>query len=417
MYNRIVAQSDSVCCSIASAESGPRFLHKGSAPTNSVERLSEKMNLERRNLQRESPEKLSYIQFEPDGGGIVVNASEQGLAFHAANAVRQPGPIRLCISPNPTQRLELAAEIVWMDDAKKFGGLRFTEVTAHERNEIRQWLAETAKSMIPGTNLEVPTFPSKEEPEPCPVVRKRTAGPPRIISSPEDARHPLAEQATSSRPRSYNIPSTSHMSEPFSQRNHTSSLIPLARGLALGILFFALVSAAFLFLGNVRQEVGSSLIRFGEKLKRDADTPTETSSSPPVRISKPDSGNPPVASDPTRESPSTETPDESRPASSVPSTTGTGNSAGTRQAGFPVSRLHFADTHSRSDRSAFAQQLWSAVEAGDSSAEAALAQLYLTGDGVPRSCEQARVLLHAASKKGNIEAGQQLRKLNNKACR
>src|SRR5437762_13916887 len=104
------------------------------------------MNLERRNLQRETPERLSYIQFEPEGGGIVLNASEQGLAFHAANAVRQPGPIRLSISPNPTQRLELAAEIAWMDDAKKFGGLRFTEVNAEAKNGISQWLPETAES-------------------------------------------------------------------------------------------------------------------------------------------------------------------------------------------------------------------------------------------------------------------------------
>jgi len=65
------------------------------------------MNVERRSSQRETPEKLSYIQFEPEGGGIVLNASEQGLAFHAANAVKQPGPMRLSISPNPTQRLEL----------------------------------------------------------------------------------------------------------------------------------------------------------------------------------------------------------------------------------------------------------------------------------------------------------------------
>ena len=80
-------------------------------------------------------------------------------------------------------------------------------------------------------------------------------------------------------------------------------------------------------------------------------------------------------------------------------------------------RSHFADTHSKGDRSALAQQLWSAVEAGDSSAEAALAELYLAGEGVPRSCEQARVLLRAATKKGNTAAGQQLRKLNNNGCR
>ena len=387
---------------------------------NSVERLLEKMNLERRSLQRETPERLSYIQFEPEGGGIVLNASEQGLAFHAANAVRQPGPIRLSISPNPTQRLELAAEIAWMDDAKKFGGLRFTEVTAEAKNGIRQWLAETAESVTPDTNPAGPSYASKDEIDPGLAAWKSTLNRPRIVSSLDDARRPLAMHAPLSAPRFSNIPPTARLSAPFSQRSQTpSSLAPLVRGVALGILFFALVFAAFLFLGNVRQGVGSSLIRFGEKLKSDSDAPTEASSSSHVQTSdpSPDSGGPLPIPDLTREASSTETPDESRPASSAASATEAGNPTDTRKIDLPVSRLHSPDTHSRSDRSALAQQLWSAVEAGDSSAEAALAQLYLTGDGVPRSCEQARVLLRAASKKGNAAAGQQLRKLNNSPCR
>src|SRR5437660_7117294 len=378
------------------------------------------MNLERRNLQRETPERLSYIQFEPEGGGIVLNASEQGLAFHAANAVSQPGLIRLSISPSPTQRLELGAEIAWMDDAKKFGGLRFTEVTAEAKNGIRQWLAETAESVTPDTNPAGASYASKDEIDPGPAAWKSTLNRPRIVSSLEGARRPLATHAPVSAHRFSNIPPTARLSAPLSQRSPTPSpLAPLVRGVALGILFFALVFAAFLFLGNVRQGVGSSLIRFGEKLKSDSDAPTEASSSSHVQTSdpSPDSGGPLPIPDLTREASSTETPDESRPASSAASATEAGNPTDTRKTDLPVSRLHFPDTHSRSDRSALAQQLWSAVEAGDSSAEAALAQLYLTGDGVPRSCEQARVLLRAASKKGNTAAGQQLRKLNNSACR
>jgi len=377
-----------------------------------------KMNLERRNLQRGTPEKLCYIQFEPEGGGIVVNASEQGLAFHAASEVRQPGPIRLCISPNPTQRLELAAEIVWMDGAKKFGGLRFTEVTAKAKNGIRQWLEETAESVTPDTSPAGASDAPNDEIDPRPVAWKSTPNRPRIVASLEGAIRPPAAHASRSAPQFSSLPATSHLSGPFLQSNEAfSSVAPLVRGLAFGILFFALVFTAFLFLDNFRQGVGNSLIRFGEKLIRDTDAPKETSSPPPAPISSPGSGNPPPVPDPTRQSSSTQIADESRPVSSRPSTTETGNSPDTRQANLPVSRLHFADTHSRSDRSALAQQLWSAVEAGDSSAEAALAELYLAGDGVPKSCEQARVLLRAATKKGNIAAGQQLRKLNNNACR
>src|SRR5437879_1293067 len=278
MYNCVVARRDSVC-SKASVESGPCFRRRRGARMNSVERLLEKMNLERRSLQRETPEKLSYIQFEPEGGGIVLNASEQGLAFHAANAVSQPGPIRLSISPNPTQRLELGAEIAWMDDAKKFGGLRFTEVTAEAKNGIRQWLAETAESVTPDTNPAGASYAPKDGIDLRPVAWKSTPNRPRIVSSLDDARRPLATHAPVSAPRFSNMPPTARLSAPFSQRSQTpSSLAPLVRGVAQGILFFALVFAAFLFLGNVRQGVGSSLIRFGEKLKSDSDAPTEASS-------------------------------------------------------------------------------------------------------------------------------------------
>ncbi|HWO30764.1 MAG TPA: hypothetical protein VNO32_18370, partial [Candidatus Acidoferrum sp.] len=78
---------------------------------------------------------------------------------------------------------------------------------------------------------------------------------------------------------------------------------------------------------------------------------------------------------------------------------------------------HSVDPHSRAGRSAFARQLWSAIGAGDSSAEVPLAELYLKGEGVPKNCEQAAVLLGAASKNGNVEAREKLRKLRKNGCR
>jgi TPR repeat protein len=53
----------------------------------------------------------------------------------------------------------------------------------------------------------------------------------------------------------------------------------------------------------------------------------------------------------------------------------------------------------------------------DSSAEVDLARLYLRGEGVPRNCEQAKVLLRAAAKGGSGEARQQLKKLRARGCR
>jgi TPR repeat protein len=49
-------------------------------------------------------------------------------------------------------------------------------------------------------------------------------------------------------------------------------------------------------------------------------------------------------------------------------------------------------------------ELWKAVKRGNVSAEVALANLYLQGESVPQSCEQAHMLLQMASTKGSKAA-------------
>ena len=57
-------------------------------------------------------------------------------------------------------------------------------------------------------------------------------------------------------------------------------------------------------------------------------------------------------------------------------------------------------------------QLWTAVQAGNAKAAVELAELYLKGDGVPRNCQQARVLLLVASEKRNTDAIKRLQQLD-----
>ena len=61
-------------------------------------------------------------------------------------------------------------------------------------------------------------------------------------------------------------------------------------------------------------------------------------------------------------------------------------------------------------------QLWSRVRVGDSEAEVALARLYLSGSGLERNCEQAHLLLLAASRKQNKVADQVLGSIYKQAC-
>jgi hypothetical protein len=57
-------------------------------------------------------------------------------------------------------------------------------------------------------------------------------------------------------------------------------------------------------------------------------------------------------------------------------------------------------------------QLWVAVQAGDSKAALELAELYIKGDGVPQNCQQARVLLLVASERRNTAAIKRLQQLD-----
>jgi hypothetical protein len=64
-----------------------------------------------------------------------------------------------------------------------------------------------------------------------------------------------------------------------------------------------------------------------------------------------------------------------------------------------------------------AKLLWRAVSKQNATAAVLLSDLYLRGDGVPRSCDQARLLLVAAAKRGSPLAAQHLRNLESQGCR
>ena len=60
--------------------------------------------------------------------------------------------------------------------------------------------------------------------------------------------------------------------------------------------------------------------------------------------------------------------------------------------------------------------LWVAVEKGDAGAEVALGELYRTGHGVAKNCDQAKILFTAAVRKGNAEAKKHLDQFLAEGC-
>ncbi len=68
------------------------------------------------------------------------------------------------------------------------------------------------------------------------------------------------------------------------------------------------------------------------------------------------------------------------------------------------------------DTSEAVRLLWISVEKGNPSAELTLAELYWHGEGVARNCDQTRILLSAAARKGNADAQKRLQQFQQEGC-
>jgi TPR repeat protein len=60
--------------------------------------------------------------------------------------------------------------------------------------------------------------------------------------------------------------------------------------------------------------------------------------------------------------------------------------------------------------------LWISVEKGNPGAEVVLADKYWHGDGVTKNCDQTRILLTAAARKGSAEGKKQLQQFDKEGC-
>jgi hypothetical protein len=100
------------------------------------------------------------------------------------------------------------------------------------------------------------------------------------------------------------------------------------------------------------------------------------------------------------------------PNSSEPSETAPGN--GARE--LLLARHYLDGKAGTRDTPEAVKWLWKAVGKQNTSAVMLLADLYIRGDGVTKNCDQARLLLGAAAKKGSGEAATKLRTLESDGC-
>ena len=106
-------------------------------------------------------------------------------------------------------------------------------------------------------------------------------------------------------------------------------------------------------------------------------------------------------------------PAAAKPTATAPATTASGN--GSEELGLAQHYLNGTNGQGR-DTAEAAKWLWKSIAKHNGEATVLLADLYLRGDGVPKNCDQARVLLDSAARKGIGGAGERLRNLQAFGC-
>jgi TPR repeat protein len=191
-------------------------------------------------------------------------------------------------------------------------------------------------------------------------------------------------------------------------------------------------------LYSFRESIGRSLISLGQQLS----APSETSQAQVPDTPKPtaegvqqptpaNSGTQPASANPDKENnaastspsqPATTSSDKSEPARPPSDREKAVSPPAKQQSQFrderpasPAEEAAPKNTRNQ-DPAEEVRALWSAVSQGDTSAEVTLAKLYMIGRGVKKNCDQARVLLRVAAKKGNPEAIAKLSQITRQGC-
>lgn len=333
--------------------------------------------LERREKTRKVPDQFAFLQLEQDDGGTVLDISEGGLRFESFAPIQEHGPVHFWFSLNLRERIEAWGEVAWTGPERKSGGLKFLSLPEGGREQIREYLGRSSPQK-PATRTAardsdaVATF----------VARARQSS---ILGSMAKR-----ESGEASIPFPANA-ETSASGVLVPMQRH---LVAMRRQLIIGLLVGAGVAAIVAF-GAIKLSQ-----HFGEN--RDAPKPAVEL---PAQPAPPQSGSPSVAD----------------PAANAAMHTDVFAIAEQKKG--PVAPRAPAapptDTNAQLPRSKnplTPDQLWALVQTGNSTAAAALAELYIKGEGVPQSCAQARVLLLVASEKRNAAAIRRLADLDKGGC-
>jgi PilZ domain len=494
--------------------------------------MSPTANLERRKNDRRRPPSLIYVELNANNGGMMRDLSEDGFALRAMMPLTVGDDAGFSFVLHGSIRIEGEGQVVWIEEKGKVGGIRFTNVSDHNRAEIQSWLSripemqngkETEESTAEPSRqswnqlrdelLSSPSRPESPESkwdretwprspgdakEPTNEEREHEKDPirfpgPSDFSATEErvesrfesrsgnkgsreqsrssadgekagrtAAHPVLPDISKilMQPpnRASNYPPKAF--EPLDPLTQTRELAERRGGwftlsravIIMGVLALGVAGFAY------RELVGEGLIWAGQQVSggqigpptvpapavppttapatknesASAPTSSETLAKPTDTTGAEPAPATPAAGQQNTNAPAVQ-PDndvseapppvtkhtKTPPAAPPRDTSSESNSDEDQKSGMTEYSEAVRLLHGRSgtaDPAEAARLLWISVEKGNSDAELALAELYWHGEGVPRNCDQARILLGAAVRKGNLAARTRLSEFERAGC-
>ena len=148
----------------------------------------------RRSHARRRIDGLTYVEFGPDNGAILIDVGEGGLGFQSVMPVSMNQALLFKFKlPGSAAYLEGFGEVAWMNESGKGGGLRFVDVDEPVSSQIREWtgvvFAPESITVTNGNDAEV---------ELAPEVPAETALSPDQVDAAAPAATPTAPVAEGS---------------------------------------------------------------------------------------------------------------------------------------------------------------------------------------------------------------------------
>ena len=362
------------------------------------------MNANRRLQERKQPERM-VCKLGGEDSGSVLNLSEDGLCFESLTPIKEKDLLQLRLSVDLNSAIEATVQLAWIDSAKRTGGLRFLELSAPAREQIRAWLSETStassgrngaatEKLVIWQEMRVPSM------QLVPIERHRAQTRWQFLRGVlvgfgicAVVMIPIFRYAGGTKPGSpaLTTASANRAAQSSVEQTRASVAQPVSPSASISEPTAtkprATVPAA---VQTVSVAAPTGLLqRQGPQTAGAFSTDLMTRTSSPSATPQPAKAEQPLGASQSAVAPA--------PA---------------------ASKAHSSSEQVQHPKkvSATPQQLWSALQAGNMNAAVALADLYTRGEGVPVNCEQARILLLVASEKNNAEASKKLQGLDKGGC-